>query len=121
MLLTRRHATRLLVGGAVASLALACQTPAQPATPTAVNPLIKPRGTGAELTAVLASSELALGRNRFSLGLIDARNQPISTGRATFEFFKLRSDGTAEKRTDAAAAFRMVGNPSKGIWVSPTE
>src|SRR5687768_9801702 len=119
MLLTRRQAARLLVGAAAASLVAACQTPAQPPAPTAVNPLIKPRRSGAELTAVLASSELAVGRNRFSIGLIDARNQPVSSGRATFEFFKLRSDGTAEKRTDAAATFRMVGNPSKGIWVTP--
>ena len=121
MLLTRRSAALLLVGGAAASLAAACQSPAQPAAPTAVNPLIKPRGTGAEVTAVQASSELAVGRNRFAVGLIDARNQPITTGRAVFEFFKLRTDGTAEKRSDAAATFRMVGNPSKGIWVSQTE
>jgi hypothetical protein len=34
----------------------------------------------------------------------------------------VRADGTAEKRADAAATFRMVGaSPSKGIWVTPTE
>jgi len=121
MLLSRRLATRLLVGAAGASLLAACQAPAQPAAPTAINPLIKPRGTGADLTAVLASSELAVGRNRFAMGLIDARNQPITSGRAMFEFFKLRTDGTAEKRSDANATFRMVGNASKGIWVAPIE
>jgi hypothetical protein len=124
MLLTRRHAARALFLGAAASLLAACQSTGQQAAPapTPVNPLIKPRSSGAELTAVLASSELAVGRNRFALGLIDARSHPITTGRTLVEFFKLRSDGTAEKRDDATATFRSVGGvTSKGIWVSGIE
>ena len=153
--LTRRQATRrllgsglaALLGGAAASLLAACQAPAsRPAatsapgatggaaattankpgtaggTPTAAaNPLVKPRASGADLTALVASSELALGRNRFALGLIDARNQPVTDGSVRVEFFKVRPDGTAEKRAEAPAAFRSVGGASKGIWVSQVE
>jgi hypothetical protein len=89
--------------------------------PTAANPLVKPRATGADLTAVQASSELAVGRNRFALGLLDARNQPISTGNVKVEFFKVAQGGTAEKRADANAVFRSVGGASKGIWVAAAD
>jgi hypothetical protein len=118
--LTRRLVTRLALGGAFASLLAACQAPAAPPTvaPTAANPLVKPRANGAPLTAVQASSEAAQGRNRFAIGLIDERNQPITSGSVTVEFFKLLSDSTAQKRSDAVAAFRSVGGPSRGIWVT---
>jgi hypothetical protein len=126
MLLTRRQVTRILGGGAVATLLAACQAPraAAPtppaAAPTAVNPLIKPRAVaGAELTAVNANTEVAQGRNRFALGLIDARSQPVTSGTVRLEFFKLAANGTAEKRSDGVAAFRSVGGASKGIWVAP--
>ncbi|HEV7664416.1 MAG TPA: hypothetical protein VGQ62_12830, partial [Chloroflexota bacterium] len=127
MLLTRRQVARAMVGGAVASLLAACQAPGGPpasaptapsAAPTQANPLVKPRATGAELTVVQASSETAQGRNRFAVGLIDARNQPIVAGNLKLEFFKLTSNGQAEKRADANAVFRSVGGASKGIWVS---
>jgi hypothetical protein len=126
MPLSRRQMTQLLVGGTLASLLAACQAPsataptAPPAAaPTAVNPLIKPRATGAELTAVQASTELAQGRNRFAIGLIDARNQPIVSGDVKLEFFKLGANNNAEKRSDGTAVFRSVGGASKGIWVTP--
>ncbi|HLZ32295.1 MAG TPA: hypothetical protein VKV73_33660 [Chloroflexota bacterium] len=125
MVLTRRQLTRVLFGGALVSLAAACQSPAGPraaapaAAPTAVNPLVKPRATGAELTAVQASSEVAQGRNRFALGLIDARNQPVTGGTVGVEFFKVLASGSAEKRADATALFRSVGGASKGVWVTP--
>jgi len=125
MPLSRRELARVLAGGACASLVAACQAPPSIAptvpapAPTAVNPLVKPRASGAELTAVQASSELAQGRNRFALGLIDARNQPVVAGNVKVEFFKLLSNGSAEKRADATAIFRSVGSASKGIWVAP--
>jgi hypothetical protein len=125
LLLTRRQVTHVLFGGAVASLLAACQAPATTpssalttAAATAVNPLVKPRAAGADLTAVQASSELAQGRNRFALGLIDARNQPVTSGAVGVEFFKLLANGSAEKRADATAIFRSVGGASKGIWVA---
>jgi hypothetical protein len=118
--LSRRQLARVALGGAVLTVAAACQAPAATPTPapTAPNPLVKPRATGAPLTAVQASSELAQGRNRFALGLIDERNQPVTTGKVNVEFFKLLSNGQAEKRADSPAVFRSVGGPSKGIWVS---
>jgi hypothetical protein len=125
--LTRRRLTQLLFVGAVGSLAAACQAaaPAQPAAPTAAptaaNPLIKPRAAGAPLTAVQASTEIAVGRNRFALGLLDERNQPVVAGNANVEFFKLLSGGQAEKRGESQAVFRSVGGASKGIWVVPAQ
>jgi hypothetical protein len=128
MRLSRRELVRVLLGGACGSLLGACQAPspaaptAAPApAPTAVNPLVKPRASGAELTVVQASSELAQGRNRFAVGLIDARNQPVVAGGVRVEFFKLLSNGAAEKRADASAVFRSVGGASKGVWVAPAE
>jgi hypothetical protein len=129
MSLSRRQLVRLAAGGAIASLVAACQAPnasapaAQNQNPasaaTAANPLVKPRASGADLTAVQASSELAVGRNRFALGLLDARNQPITTGSVNVEFFKLAQSGAAEKRSEAAAVFRSVGGTSRGVWVAP--
>jgi hypothetical protein len=128
MPLTRRRFAQLVFGGSVATLIAACQAPApasnqaatvSQANPTATNPLVKPRATGAPLTAVQASSELAQGRNRFAIGLIDERNQPVTTGGVTVEFFKLLANGQAEKRADSPAVFRSVGGASKGVWVAP--
>src|SRR5207302_1364424 len=125
MVVSRRQLVLTLFGGVVGSLLAACQAPAPasqqaPATaPTAANPLVKPRATGADLTAVQASTELAQGRNRFALGLIDSRNQPVATGNVRVELFKVSPSGTAEKRAEDAAVFRSVGGASKGIWVTP--
>jgi hypothetical protein len=118
MLVARRQFVQVFVGGAVASVLAACQAPAaQTPAPTAVNPLVKPRASGAPLTAVQASSEVALGRNRFAIGLIDDRNQPVTAGSVTVEFFKL-SGNTGQKRSEGPAAFRSVGGASKGVWVA---
>ena len=126
MPLTRRQLAQLVGGATAATVLSACGGSAAPAaapaaTSTAPNPLIKPTATGAALTAVLASSEVALGRNRFALGLLDARNQPIASGSVALEFFKLSDDRkTADKRADATATFRSVGGPTKGIWSAAT-
>src|SRR5438132_3059095 len=105
--MTRRSLLIVFGGVTVGAVLDACQSPQPPPVPTAVNPLIKPRATnGAELTPVLASSELALGRNRFAVGLIDAQNQSITSGQVHLEFFKLNGQ-TAEKRSEADAVFRV--------------
>jgi hypothetical protein len=121
MPLTRRQLVHLAAGGAIASLLAACQTVTQGAAvaPTAANPLVKPRASGAELTAVQANSDLAVGRNRFAVGLLDARNQPITTGSVNFGFFKLVANGQAQKRSESPATFRSVGGTSRGVWVGP--
>ena len=124
MPLSRRQFALIFFGGAAASLLAACQAaPAAPApppaaAPTAPNPLVKPRANGAPLTAVQASSELAKGRNRFAIGLIDDANQPVTAGSVNAEFFKLQANGQAEKRAESPAVFRSVGGASKGIWVA---
>jgi hypothetical protein len=124
--LSRRQFAQIVVAGAVASLVAACQAAAPPsptqapaAAPTAPNPLVKPRANGAPLTAVQASTELAQGRNRFAIGLIDESNQPVTAGSVNVEFFKLQTNGQAEKRSEGPAIFRSVGGASKGIWVAP--
>ncbi len=119
-MLPRRQFVQVLAGSAIASVLAACQAPAPQApvaVPTAANPLVKPRASGAPLTAVQASTELAVGRNRFAIGLIDDKNQPVVAGSVNVEFFKL-SGNTAQKRSDSAAVFRSVGGASKGIWVA---
>lgn len=127
MSVTRRQAARLIFGGLALGMGLpllaACQGASAPTpAPTAVNPLVKPKpAAGADLTALQASSELALGRNRFTLGLLDARNQPVTSGTVRLEFFKLKADGTGEKKSDATAIFRSVGGQSKGVWAAPVE
>jgi hypothetical protein len=116
---TRRDAFRYLMGSITLPVFAACQaTPARAPTPT--NPLVKPRATpGADVRPVLASTELALGQNRFALGLIDARNQPITNGTVHLEFFKVSAQNdTAQKRSEADAVFRAVELMNKGIWVS---
>ncbi len=122
MSLGRRQFAQVVFGGAAASLLVACQVPAsasQSPTAAAPNALVKPRASGSPLTAVQASSELAVGRNRFAMGLIDDHNQPVSSGSVNVEFFKLQSSGQAEKRAETPAIFRSVGGESKGIWVAP--
>jgi len=122
MLLSRRKTAQVLFGGAVASLLAACQSsrPAPPPTSALANPLIKPRTQGAALTPVLANSDLAVGTNRFALGLLDAGNQPVSDGSVLVEFFKLAKGNQNIKRGEATADFRTVGAASKGIWVART-
>jgi hypothetical protein len=104
------------------SVLAACSTgtPTPAPAPTVSNPLVKPRANGADLTILRASSELAVGHNRFAIGLLDARNQAVTSGSVKIEFFKLKSDGTAEKKSDANAVFRTVGQ-AKGVWTSSAE
>jgi len=72
------------------------------------------------MTPVLATSDLALGRNRFVLGLIDAQNRPIAEGRVLVEYFKIdASAGTAQKRDEAEAEFWPIDVHFRGTWVAP--
>jgi hypothetical protein len=127
MSLSRRHFTQVVFAGAAASLLAACQSTPQPAQSSTAAPanaananaLVKPRASGAPLTAVQASSEIAVGRNRFAIGLIDDHNQPVTTGSVNVEFFKLQANGQAQKQGESPAIFRSVGGQSKGIWVAP--
>ena len=128
MPLTRRQVTQLVVGGTLASLLAACQAPSAPRAPLHRRPR-RPRSTrsssrappGADLTAVQASTELAQGRNRFALGLIDARNQPVGSGQRQRRVLQAAgATATAEKRAEArpcsgrsAARARASGSPRR--------
>lgn len=116
----RRRVCALIVGGAASSLLAACGSASSPAPTVATNPLIKPRAGTADLTAVQATSELAVGRNRFAIGLIDKDNRAISSGTVRIEYFKV--DGTvAEKRAEGDAVFRSVGGQARGVWVGSVD
>ncbi len=112
----RRRACRLLLGGTALSLVTACQALPPRPSPTPDNSLVQPRAAGADLVAVQASSELAVGRNRFVVGLIDGQNQPISQGAVHLDFFKV-TGAAAQKKSGVDAVFRSVGH-ARGVWVS---
>jgi hypothetical protein len=79
---------------------------------------VLPDVAGAELLAVQASTDLAVGQNRFVLGLIGAHNQPIIAGVVHLEFFRIDSTGAVLKGgTDAV--FRSISGQQRGVWVSP--
>jgi hypothetical protein len=63
---------------------------------------------------------MAVGPNRFALGLLNASNQPITDGSVLVEFFKLGKNNQALKQAEAPGVFRTVGASSKGIWVAMT-
>ncbi len=65
---------------------------------------------GAHLQAIIASSDLALGRNRFTFGLVD-NNRPLSTGRPKLTFYFLR--GNAATRTMSTVA--RFNNFARGL------
>ena len=126
MSVSRRQFTQIVFGGAAATLLVACQpsgstvqAPNTASTSSAAGGLVQPRSSGAPLTAVQASTELAVGRNRFAIGLIDDHNQGVTSGGVNVEFFKLQGNGQAEKRSESPAVFRSVGGASKGMWVAP--
>jgi hypothetical protein len=62
-------------------------------------------GTGiTELTAVVVSSELAVGENRFIVGLLDQDTQEITDADVSFSFYKLDGeDQTAKGEAKATA------------------
>ena len=121
MLTSRRLALRYLAAGFALPALAACQAgPAAAPKPTPNNPLIRPKPqAGAAFTPVLASSELALGRNRFAIGLIDPKNQPITSGSVHLEFFKVdQASGNATKKSEGDATFRAVELLNRGLWVT---
>ncbi len=71
--------------------------------------------------AVLASSEMVVGDDRFVIGLLDPdKGQPINYVPAvSIQFFKVNSDGTATKTGDATPIYRSDNLPA-GVYVSRT-
>ena len=86
-------------------------------------PTIAPTtGAGGERAkAVLATSEMVVGDERFVLGLLDPKTgQPINyVPEVNIQFFKVNSDGTATKTSDATPIYRSENLPA-GVYVSRT-
>lgn len=72
--------------------------------------------------AVLASSEMVVGENRFVLGLLDAKSgQPIGEAPdVSIQFFKVGDDGSAVAKTDKASTVYHNENLPAGVYVSRT-
>jgi len=88
--LAARLTTTAAVLAALAVLALACGG-----------------GNGArvtEVTAVVASSELAVGENRFVVGLLDQDTEAVTGAEVAFRFFKLDGDQETPKGEAEATA-----------------
>lgn len=64
------------------------------ATPTA--------STGPQVTPVLVNSELVVGENRFTVGLLNGENEEVTGAEVTFRFFKL-DDEQQELQGEAQA------------------
>lgn len=108
-LITRRQA----IVSISAVTAVACAPPPTPAPPTSVP---KP----ATYRAVVANSELTVGRNRLSVGLIGPDSRPVSNARVEFGLFKIDGD-KAVKRSDAGAVFRWVENEARGVYAAQVD
>jgi hypothetical protein len=78
-------------------------------------------GAGERAKAVLATSEMVVGDERFVLGLLDPKTvQPINyVPEVNIQFFKVNSDGTATKTSDATPIYRSENLPA-GVYVSRT-
>ncbi|MFN8533482.1 MAG: hypothetical protein U0556_08035 [Dehalococcoidia bacterium] len=102
-----------LVGG-VGLFAAAC-SPQQ-----AGSPLVQPR-TGAPLTIAVPNSDLAIGKNRFVLAMLDADNRPIPNAKNVVRFYKVRSATTAELKAETTAAYQVIGPGDRGVYVTRGE
>src|SRR5262249_28163360 len=104
--------------GAAPTGAPATRAP-QPAAPSggATTSATPAPGAGGELTALVTNSELVIGRNRFTLALLDPQNQPVTAATVTLEFFQGKGN-QATKQGEAAATFRWVDQPGKGVYVA---
>ncbi|MFN8522356.1 MAG: hypothetical protein U0821_04540 [Chloroflexota bacterium] len=84
-----------------------------PTAVAAAKPTVGPR-------PVLANSELVLGRNRLTVGLIGEGNRPVTDADVAFGLFQLEgAQGT--KRAETRALFRWVEVESKGVYAAPVQ
>lgn len=95
----------LLLAGAVALAACGgSSTPksATVATPSASARMAAGAGDAAPFAAVVAASELTVGQNRFSLGIIEQpQNEPLADATVHFRFFTLQGNqGTLKFESD---------------------
>lgn len=107
-----RWSRRRFLGGIGGLLLVGCAGPRVRPTPTA-------GGTPA-VTAVLPNADLAVGRNRFLLGLLDAQNRPITDAQVHLRFYFL-DDPAPRVRTEGEAVFRGEGLGPQGLYVATVE
>jgi hypothetical protein len=105
---------RGLLAGGLGLLAAAC-APGAPASP-----LVQPR-PGQPLTVAVPNSDLAVGKNRFVLALLDSENRPIPNARNVVRFYKVRTATTAELKAETTAAYYIIGPGDRGIYVTRGE
>jgi hypothetical protein len=104
-------------------LAVGCATaaPAQPtATPTPVpDELAGPPG-GPEYSAILVTSDLAVGTNRVSFGIIDLDNMPVRTPRAQVQsvYFPPGQDKGQVRQTATAEFIQWPPPGERGVYVT---
>ncbi len=92
-----RSRRALAMGLVLAALSLAAACGGGDGKPPAETP-----AADEQLNAVVASSDLAVGLNRFSLGLITQDNELVTDAQIHFRFFKLDGDeSTLKSETDA--------------------
>lgn len=96
-----------LVAG-ITLLATACGGgPAKPPAP--------PPTPGPLASLLVASSDLGVGPQRFTLALFDASQRPITDASVHLRFFKVTSQDQAELRSEADAVFRGQGLEAAGL------
>ncbi len=97
----------------IAVALVACSTTAEP-TPTSTS---VPEAAPADVRVVVAASDLAVGPNRFTFGILDSASSPIRVPEATTTFVYLDS---TPQQVSANAKARFVRWPSgrAGVYVA---
>jgi len=110
--------------GVFAALVVGC-APGVSAPATATGRLLSQPGETGKLTAVLPSSDLAVGANqRFLLALIGPDNRPVTDATVELAFFKVTGPSQAQLRSQAVGTF--YGSPAlsavgRGVYVARTD
>jgi hypothetical protein len=76
---------------------------------------------GMPALAVIPSTDLAVGRNRFALGLLDADNKPVPDATVHLRFYQLDSQFralSATPKAEADATFRYVDLKTRGLYIA---
>ncbi len=73
--------------------------------------------TGGALKVIVASSDLAVGQNRFTFGLLDGNSSPVRAPQAELTFYDLRSS-PPQPKLQASAVFRQWPAGAAGVYVT---
>lgn len=98
----------------IGALAAACAAPPGPAAP-------EQGPAGVPALAVIPSTDLAVGPNRFALGLLDASNKPVSDATVHLRFYQLDAQlraVSATPKAEADATFRYVDLKTRGLYIA---